>query len=312
MFHVEQDVRQRPFPTSASDGATGVRSCDLRGGETVQARVLAVANQKGGVGKTTTTINLAAALALADQAVLAVDLDPQANLTSGLGQTLDGRRATADAPRPLTVYDALTNEAPPVLDDYLLPTPVAGLSLVAADNSLAGAELELVGLERRERRLRPLLEQARQRFDYVLIDTPPSLGLLTVNALIAAEAVLIPMTCEYYALEGLATLMATLRRVQATFNPHLGVAGVVFTMADLRTNLAQQVAADVRDVFGEAVFETTIPRNIRLAEAPSHGLPVILYDVRSRGAEAYQAMATEFLARTRGAAAAAEGTTHRG
>lgn len=274
----------------------------------MQARVLAVANQKGGVGKTTTTVNLAAALALADQAVLVVDLDPQANLTSGLGQKPDG----GSAPTPRTVFDALTDEAVPVLDDYLAPTSVPGLSLVAADDSLAGAELALVGLERRERRLRPLLRVARQRFDYVLIDTPPSLGLLTVNALIAAEAVLIPMTCEYYALEGLATLMSTLRRVQTTFNPGLGVAGVVLTMADLRTNLGQQVAADVRSVFGEAVFRTTIPRNVRLAEAPSHGLPVILYDVRSRGAEAYQTLAMEFLARTRGGAAAAEGMMQRG
>ncbi len=277
----------------------------------MQTRVLAVANQKGGVGKTTTTVNLAAALALADQSVLVVDLDPQANLSSGLGHRLDGVRATADS-APLTVLDALTCDATPFLDDYLAPTPVPGLSLVAADGGLAGAEVALVGLDHREQRLRPLLAQARRRFDYVLIDTPPSLGLLTVNALIAAEAVLIPMTCEYYALEGLATLMATLRRVQTTFNPRLGVAGVVLTMADLRTNLGQQVAADVRDVFGEAVFETTIPRNVRLAEAPSHGLPVILYDVRSRGAEAYQMLAMEFLTRTRGAVSATEGAAHRG
>ena len=277
------------------------------------ARVLAVANQKGGVGKTTTAINLSAALALADQTVLVVDLDPQANLTSGLGQKLDGwMEDEADGPAPLTVFDALTGDGPPDLDRYLVPTPVAGLSLVPADSSLSSIELELVSLDRRERRLQPLLDQARDRFDYIVIDTPPSLGLLTVNALIAAEAVLIPMTCEYYALEGVAALAATIRRVQATFNPHLAVAGIVLTMTETRTTLGRQVAAEVRQVCGDAVFRTTIPRNVRLGEAPSHGLPVILYDVRSKGAEAYQALAMEFLGRTRGAATAAARTTNGG
>ncbi len=277
------------------------------------ARVLAVANQKGGVGKTTTAINLSAALALADQTVLVVDLDPQANLTSGLGQKLDGwMEDEADGPAPLTVFDALTGDGPPDLDRYLVPTPVAGLSLVPADSSLSSIELELVSLDRRERRLQPLLDQARDRFDYIVIDTPPSLGLLTVNALIAAEAVLIPMTCEYYALEGVAALAATIRRVQATFNPHLAVAGIVLTMTETRTTLGRQVAAEVRQVFGDVLFRTTIPGNVRRGGAASHGLPVILYDVRSKGAEAYQALAMEFLGRTRGAATAAARTTNGG
>ena len=252
--------------------------------------VLAVTNQKGGVGKTTTTINLAASLALADQNVLIVDMDPQANLTSGIG-----RKGSFQAGG--TVYEALTADNVTDVRDFVVATEVEGLSLLPADRNLTGAEVELVSLDDRERRLRPLLQQAKTQFDYVFIDTPPSLGFLTLNALVAADGVIIPLTCDYFALEGLAELMTTLRRVQASFNPDLEVSGVLLTMADNRTNLGQQVAKEVRDFFGEKVFDTSIPRNIRLAEAPSHGLPVILHDVRSKGAEAYLSLAKEFISR---------------
>ena len=252
------------------------------------ARILAVANQKGGVGKTTTAINVASSLALAGRRVLLVDADPQGNLTSGLG--LKGRRAEAG-----TIYEALMTDVEPAA--FLLNSQIENLSVIPADRNLTGAEIELVPVPQRELRLRRVLEPLRARFDLILIDCPPSLGLLTLNALVAADAVLIPLHCEYFALEGLADLVATMRRVCATLNPSLEIEGVLLTMYDDRTNLGHLVARDVREFFKEKVFDTVIPRNVRLGEAPSHGLPAVLYDAKSRGAEAYVALAQEMLAR---------------
>jgi chromosome partitioning protein len=257
-------------------------------------KILAVANQKGGVGKTTTVINLAASLALTGKRVLLVDVDPQANMTSGIG--LRGQKGSGG-----TVYDVLTAADGAALKDpdiFIVATTVPGLWVVPADRHLTGAEIEMVPLPGRESQLRRFLNPLRDRYDHIFIDCPPSLGLLTLNALVAAEGVLIPLHCEYFALEGLADLMTTLRRVKAGMNPGLDVDGVLLTMYDERTNLGQQVAGEVREFFKEKVFKTVIPRNVKLAEAPSHGMAAIVYDPKSRGADAYNALAAEFLERS--------------
>ena len=247
---------------------------------------IACANQKGGVGKTTTVVNLASYLALAGDRILVIDLDPQGNATSGLG---------IDRTLSRSVYDAVIDAV--ALDELTIDTPIAGLSLIPSSIALAGAEVELAPIEQRERRLDRLLDPMEDRYDYVFIDCPPSLGLLTVNALTAADSTLIPIQCEYYALEGLSQLLATVNLVRDHLNPDLEVKGAVLTMFDARTNLSSEVAAEVRRHLGSRVYETVIPRSVRLSEAPSHGLPIHLYAPTSKGAEAYSALASEIRSR---------------
>ncbi len=252
-------------------------------------RILALTNQKGGVGKTTTTINLATALAACGRRVLIIDLDPQGNASTGLGIGREGRKVTS--------YDILVSGAS--VASATIPTIVPGMVLIPSSLDLSGAELELVTEWRREYRLRDALESVRDEYEYILIDCPPSLNLLTLNALVASDAVIVPLQCEFYALEGLTHLLQTIEKVKRALNPGLSIQGVVLTMYDKRNNLCELVAADVRGHFGAAVYETVIPRNVKVSEAPSHGKPVLLYDLRCAGAQAYVHLAREVLQRER-------------
>lgn len=253
------------------------------------ARIVAVANQKGGVGKTTTTINLATAMAAVGRRVLVLDLDPQGNASTGFG--IDR------AARSVSSYQVLMGEAD--ILDAVVKTRIPGLEIVPSTIDLSGAELELVGLDRRTYRLKDELHEphVRQRYDDILIDCPPSLSLLTLNALVAADSVLVPLQCEFFALEGLSLLLRTVERVQANFNPDLEIQGIVLTMFDSRNNLSGQVASDVRSYLGDKVFKTVIPRNVRVSEAPSHGKPALLYDYKCPGSQAYIRLASEMLKR---------------
>ena len=264
------------------------RHLEESGPEAVKsARVLAIANQKGGVGKTTTAINLATALAACEKRVLLIDLDPQGNATTGLGVSAEGRARNS--------YHVLIGGTP--LAEATVETAVPGMSVVPSDVNLSGAELELIDIPRREHRLALGIAAARQQFDYILIDCPPALGLLTLNALVAADAVLVPLQTEFYALEGLSHLIRTIERVKRHLNPKLEIQGIVLTMFDRRNNLCDMVARDVRAYMGEAVYETVIPRNVRVSEAPSHGKPVLLYDMHCAGSQAYIRLAREVLRR---------------
>ncbi|MER3427625.1 MAG: chromosome partitioning protein ParA [Pyrinomonas sp.] len=250
------------------------------------AKTIAVANQKGGVGKTTTAVNLAASLALSGMRVLLVDADPQANATSGTGIQRGSFRRS--------LYHVLVLGEP--ISAIIQDNEIASLKIAPSERNLTGAEVELVDIERREHRLKAALQEVKGDFDYVIIDCPPSLGLLTLNALTAADSLLVPIQCEYFALEGVTELFDTFARIRRSLNPNLVIEGLLLTMYDERTNLSAAVAADLRDFYGSQVFETVIPRNVRLAEAPSYGKPIILYDPRSRGAESYLQLAKEVLA----------------
>ena len=288
--HQTPDAASTPGADSGSESTTDRASdsgSDAKFQRPVATRVLAVANQKGGVGKTTTAINLGTALAAVHKTVLIIDLDPQCNATTGLG--ID--HAAIDS----TSYDVLFGRA--TIGQAAIPARVPRLWVVPSTVDLSGAEIELVDMPQREYRLKQAMAAQLDRFDYVLIDCPPALGLITLNALTAAAAVLVPLQCEYYALEGMSHLMRTVERVRVAFNPDLDIQGVVLTMFDKRNNLSEMVAEDVRSHFGDKVYKTVIPRNVRVSEAPSHGQPVLIYDMHCAGAQAYIHLAGEILRR---------------
>ena len=253
------------------------------------SRIIAIANQKGGVGKTTTSVNLTACLAQAGKKVLAVDLDPQGNTTSGLGIDKDNL--------DYTIYDLMLGDG--YIEQAMLPTQVEGLFLLPSNVNLSGAEIELIDVPDREYRLKNILKHAKYLYDYIFIDCPPSLNMLTLNAFCAADSVLVPIQCEYYALEGLTQLLHTIELVQRKMNPRLTIEGVVFTMYDARTKLSTDVVEEVKSHLGEYVYTTMIPRNVRLSEAPSHGLPITLYDEKSKGSESYKLLAEEIMMKSR-------------
>jgi chromosome partitioning protein len=291
LFHVKQFISIRAFPLIKLFHVKQLAHfcqflLDLARLGVHLARIIAIANQKGGVGKTTTAINLSASLGVADQRTLLIDCDPQSNTTGGIGFAKDPARRS--------LYSALILHEP--LDRIIQKTQVEGLDLLPADKNLVGASVELVNSPEREFQLKKLLAQITDRYKFIIMDCPPALDLLTLNALVASDSVLVPIQCEYYALEGVSELLDTLMRIRRSLNPSLAVEGILLTMYDERTTLSRQVAADLRSFFGAQVFTSVIPRNVRLAEAPSHGKPIMFYDISSKGAESYMQLAKEVIA----------------